>query len=109
LRNPELGNKDRLQFNRISRETRGGTLIVYADSIWPKIQVQVLTFTGLSKEQAAGLLTFMSVHLGREIGFVDWEHRLWRGVITNPNDAVVQDGRGCMYSASLEFEGALVT
>ena len=38
LRSPELGNKDRLQFNRISRETRGGTLIVFADPMWPKVQ-----------------------------------------------------------------------
>ena len=36
LRKPEFGNKDRLQFNRISRETRGGTLIVFADPMWPK-------------------------------------------------------------------------
>ena len=31
LRSPEFGNKDRLTFTRISRETRGGTLIVFAD------------------------------------------------------------------------------
>jgi hypothetical protein len=38
LRPPNLGNKDRLGFNRISRETRGGTLIVFADPMWPKTQ-----------------------------------------------------------------------
>ena len=107
LRSPELGNKDRLSFNRISRETRGGTLVVYADPIWPKTQVQVLSFTGLTETQAADLLNFMSNHLGLEIGFVDWERRLWKGIITNPTDAVTQDGRGAMFSASLEFEGAL--
>jgi hypothetical protein len=107
LRSPELGNKDRLQFNRVSRETRGGTLVVYADPMWPKVQVQVLSFTGLTRDQAQHLLSFMSSHLGLEIGFIDWEQRLWTGVITNPNDAVTQDGRGAMYSASLEFEGAL--
>jgi hypothetical protein len=107
LRSPELGNKDRLAFNRISRETRGGTLVVYADPIWPKTQVQVLSFTGLSETQAADLLNFMSSHLGLEIGFVDWENRLWKGVITNPTEAVTQDGQGAMFAASLEFEGAL--
>ena len=104
LRSPEFGNKDRLQFNRISRETRGGTLIVFADPIWPKIETQVLTFTGLSQTQAFALQTFISTYLGLEVGFVDWEQRYWQGVITNTTEPVVQDGRGCMFTASLEFE-----
>jgi hypothetical protein len=108
LRSPELGNKDRLQFNRISRETRGGTLVVYADPIWPKVQVQVLTFTGLVESQARGLLDFLAAHLGEEVGWIDWEQRRWRGIITNPTDAVVQDGRE-MYTANVELEGTLAT
>ena len=55
LRAPEFGNKDRLQFNRISRETRGGTLIVYADPMWPKTQTLVLTFSALKPAQAEAL------------------------------------------------------
>jgi hypothetical protein len=108
LRSPDLGNKDRLQFNRITRETRGGTLIVFADPLWPKVQVQVLSFSGLSETEARGLLDFMTTHLGLEIGYVDWEHRYWTGVITNTTEPMVQDGRG-MYAASFEFEGELAT
>ena len=108
LRSAELGNKDRLQFTRISRETRGGTLIVFADPTWPKVQTQVLTFTALTQDQARGLLDFLAAHLGEEIGFIDWELRQWRGIITNPSDAVVQDGRR-MYTANVELEGELVT
>ena len=67
LRTPNLGNKDRLAFNRISRETRGGTLIVYADPIWPKIQTLALTFSGLSTTEAQDLLQF----LGRSFGSTD--------------------------------------
>ena len=108
LRSPEFGNKDRLQFNRISRETRGGTLIVFADPIWPKVETQVLTFSGLTQTQAQALQDFIAAHLGLEVGFVDWEQRYWKGVITNTTDAVVQDGRE-MYTASLEFECELTT
>ena len=108
LRSPDLGNKDRLQFNRITRETRGGTLIVFADPLWPKVQVQVLSFSGLSETEARGLLDFMTTHLGLEIGYVDWEQRYWTGVITNTTEPMVQDGRG-MYTASFEFEGELAT
>jgi hypothetical protein len=109
LRNPEFGNKDRLQFNRISRETRGGTLVVLADPMWPKVETQVLTFTGLAQTQAQSLLSFLQSYLGQEVGFMDWEGRYWKGIVTNTTDPVVQDGRGAMYTASLEFECELTT
>ena len=103
LRNPEFGNKDRLQFNRISRETRGGKLIVFADPVWPKVETQVLTISGLRYEQAQAYLAFADAHLGMEVGFVDWEGFFWKGVITNPNDPAVEDGRD-MFTISFEFE-----
>jgi hypothetical protein len=107
LRAPNFGNKDRLAFNRILRETRGGTLIVFADPIWPKIQTLVLTFSGLRNAQTRQLLAFLDAHLGEEIGLLDWEGRTWKGIITTPADPVVQDGKDS-YTASMEFEGELV-
>jgi hypothetical protein len=107
LRAPNLGNKDRLSFNRIVRETRGGTLIVFADPIWPKVQTLVLTFSGLHNAQKQQLLAFLDAHLGQEIGLLDWEGRHWKGVIMTPTDPVVQDARDS-FSASMEFEGELV-
>lgn len=109
LRAPNLGNRDRLQMTRISREMRGGTLIVFADPMWPKIQTLVLNFSGLTWAEASGLHTFMDDHLGQEIGVLDWEHRYWTGVITNLGDPIVHDGRGCQYSVGFEFEGELAT
>ena len=108
LRKPEFGNKDRLHFNRISRETRGGTLIVFADPMWPKTQTLVLTFAALRPDQAFNLQRFMETYLGLEIGLMDWEGRQWTGVIVNPNDPVVQDSK-YSYTASFEFEGQLVS
>ena len=93
-------------FNRISRETRGGTLVVFADPIWPKIQTLSLTFSGLTLTEADALLAFCDAHLGQEIGLLDWEHRYWKGVIMTPEDPIVQDTRDT-YSASFEFEGEL--
>jgi hypothetical protein len=104
LRTPNLGNLDRLSFNRIQRETRGGTLVIYADPVWPKTQTLVLSFSGLRQEEARNLLTFIEDHLGQEIGLIDWEHRYWRGVITAPDQPIVQDGRDS-YTASFEFQG----
>jgi hypothetical protein len=107
LRAPNFGNKDRLGFNRVLRETRGGTLIVFADPIWPKIQTLVLNFSGLTSDQTQQLLAFLDAHLGEEVGVYDWEHRYWTGVITTPTEPVVQDGHD-RFSASFEFEGELV-
>jgi hypothetical protein len=106
LRAPNLGNKDRLSFNRVLRETRGGTLVVYADPIWPKIQTLVLSFSGLHDTEAQELLEFFDNHLGQEIGLLDWEHQYWVGIVTTPDDPVVQDGKDS-FSASFEFEGEL--
>lgn len=106
LKTPNLGNKDRLSFNRVLRETRGGTLIVFADPIWPKVQTLVLTFSGLFRVEAHKLQTFINDHLGQEIGLIDWEHRYWRGVITSPNEPLVED-KFDSFTTSFDFEGDL--
>ena len=106
LSTPNLGNLDRLSFNRIQRETRGGTLIVFADPDWPRIQTLVLSFSGLLNVEAQALLTFMDDYLGREIGLIDWEHRYWRGIIVTPDEPIVED-RFDSFTASFSFEGEL--
>lgn len=106
LKTPNLGNKDRLSFHRVLQETRGGTLIVFADPIWPKIQTLVLTFSGLLRVESQELLTFIDDHLGQEIGMIDWEHRFWRGVITNPDEPAIED-RFDSYTINISFEGEL--
>ncbi len=106
VRAPNLGNRDRLSFDRINRETRGGTLQVFADPQWPKIQTLVLSFSGLKRTEAHELLRFMNEHLGVMVGLVDWEQRYWEGVIVTTQDAIVADHHDS-YSASFSFEGVL--
>jgi hypothetical protein len=93
LRAPEMDNRDRNAYTRITRETMGGKLIVYADPTWPKVRTMVVTIIGLKTTQAADYQTFIRNTLGMEIGVTDWEGRLWAGVITNPEEPVTQDGR----------------
>lgn len=108
LRAPDLGNRDRLSFARINRETRGGTLIVYANPIWPKIQTLALSFSGLKRDDAQALLTFIHDHLGEQIKLLDWEGREWTGVIMTPNEPITEDSRN-RFTASFEFEGEPVS
>lgn len=105
LKAPRFGNRDRLQMNRISRETRGGTLITFADPAWPKVQTLVLQWLGLTESAAMELLDFIEEHLGREIHLEDWEGRTWVGVIMEADPAVEDGKRG--YSLGLTFEGEL--
>ncbi len=111
LRAPELDNIERIAFNRINRETRGGKLTVFADPNWPKTQTIVATFIGLTQTEIDNLLDFFVTHVGAEIGMQDWEGREWIGVITTPNETAVQDGASCTgrgWTITFEFEGVLV-
>ena len=107
LRAPSFGNRERLDTTRIQRETVGGTLTVFADPIWPKVHSLQMQFQSLKVEQARGLMTFIERWLGQEIGIYDYEGRIWKGVITNPAEAVVHNGRES-YSATLEIEAERV-
>jgi hypothetical protein len=107
LRAPELDNIDRVAFNRISRETRGGQLTVFADPTWPQVQTVIVTFVGLLKAEVDDLHDFFVSYVGEEIGMSDWEGREWIGVVTTPNEAAVHDGKG-NWTITFEFEGVLV-
>jgi hypothetical protein len=105
FKNPSFGDTHRLSFDRINLESRGGSLIVFADPIWPKIETLLLSFSALTREKAHALKAFMRAHLGQEIRLIDHEHRAWIGVITNPQDPLVEDRRGS-FTASFDFEGS---
>lgn len=109
LRAPRLGNSEGVQSLRINRETRGGSLIVFADPKWPQFVRLVMQFQALSRAQGLDLLNFLDETLGHVIGLQDHEGRAWKGVVTNPDEALVQDGRGCQYSASIEMEAEFVS
>jgi len=107
LRNPEPDNSDVLSFNRIKRESRGGSLIIFADPKWPKSQTLHLTVNNLTGQQVSDMKNFMMASLGREIGLLDWENRQWRGVIKTPDAQITQQGRHNR-SITFEFQGEVV-
>jgi len=107
LRAPEFGNREGISATRIVRESMGGTLTVFADPDWPKVHTLTMSFAALKQTQARDLLDFMERWLGQEIGIYDYEGRIWKGVITNPTEAVTQDGLE-RYSVNLEIEAERV-
>lgn len=108
-RKPNFGNVQRIALTRINRLTRGGTLDVYRDPIWPKTETLLYSISSLTRQKAKDLLQFMDDYIGLEVRLIDQEDRLWRGIVTVPNDPMVQDGRGsCNFTVSFEFQGELV-
>lgn len=107
LRKPELDNRDRNAYTRINDETRGGKLVVFSDPDWPHVRTLAVTIIGLLESEVDELQTFMQATLGQEIGLTDWEGRLWKGVIINPNEVATQDGRA-MWTVTFEFEGEML-
>lgn len=107
LRNPVFGNAHRLEYQRINRTSRGGTLLIYADPVWPKQQVLVIQVDGLKESKKTEFLQFLNLSLGKEVGLLDHESRQWKGIITTPEAAATQVDRNS-YSISFEFEGELV-
>lgn len=108
LRKPELDNRDRNAYSRARGETRGGKLLVYSDPIWPNVRTLVVTVIGLTESEVDEFQTFVYATIGQEIGLTDWEGRLWKGFITNPNEPAVQNGRD-NWAISFQFEGEMLS
>ncbi len=92
LRTPNFGDRDRNQFNRINRESRGGSLQVYRDPKWPKIRSLVMDYSGVKDSEVDGIIKFLEDTLGLEISFRDWNSRVWTGIVTTPEAEVVRTG-----------------
>lgn len=110
LRNPESDDNERLGFNRINRETRGGELNVYGDPTWAKVNTLLFTITALPDghgncpDTLNEFLDFIHENLGYEIYLHDWTGVSWRGVITTPDEAATEDEDG-YWTVTFEFEG----
>lgn len=111
LRNPETDDIDRLGFNRINRETRGGELNVFGDPNWAKVNTLLFTIVALADgkldncpDVIVATLDFFQTYLGQEILLHDYTGTSWRGVVTTPNERATEDADG-WWTLAFEFEG----
>lgn len=108
LPSPNFGNNYSLTVTRVNTESRGGTLLVFTDpECWPITETLQLSISNMKSEVGKALLTWFEEHLGEEIRLIDYEGRAWVGVITTPDDPIVEDSRN-RWTGSFEFEGELV-
>jgi len=108
LRNPEIGDIQRVHGEGIVRRTRGGDLKIFRDNDWPQGQTNVYEFRALTAAQKDDLISFLQDYAGLEIGIEDHLGQDWTGVITSSPNEIVTVRDACSYDASFEFYGAKV-
>ncbi len=106
FRRPNLGNQDELSFQRISRKTRGGDLIIFRDAEWPKTEVQIIQFDFNTEAELRNMQNMIKLTLGSYMYYTDHENKRWLGFIQNPDAEGVQSGIN-HYTITLKFEGDL--
>jgi len=106
IRSPRLGDKDEITHTRISRETRGGLLLIFKSSDWPEIEKLTMEFEGLTKAKAEEAFYFNQQTAGKQITLTDWEGNSWTGTMMTSN--MVKNKDNCGVSLTIEFEGSRV-
>lgn len=107
FRQPTMGNRDDISFQRINRRSRGGDVIIFRDDDWPKTETLALTFDFDQEVDKNRLLYLLKISLGEELTYLDHENKLWSGVIQNPDTEAVQTGRNS-FIIQVVFEGDMV-
>lgn len=108
LRNPQFNNKIVPKINRILRYSRGYSLVVYRDPVWLKQTIINWNFVALTKVEAEDALDFFLLTAGKEIKLTDFESRVYKGILLNPENPISQESKdACSYTLKVDFQGTL--
>jgi len=108
LSNPEFGNATVLEESTSIVRLRNGKVTVFRDPQWPSYFKHSYQFNlGCRDPSIQSILDFLKESLGQEIQITDYEGRLWKSVITNPNTPVSQQHTNLVVFG-LDVEGELI-
>lgn len=105
LPNPQFGNADEIEPRVVNNVSRGGSINIFRDAIWPNNRTHRYTIPLITDTKRTELFSFLKLCLGKEITVTDHEDRTYTGIILNPDNAVAtnrNDSCG-QYTASLEI------
>lgn len=100
---PDFQNHERAQYSRVNRRTRGGDLMIFRESYWPKSRTFSMQWSHLTAEQRETLRIFVMTNLGKVMTLFDHENRSFQVIITTPENEVREDKRDA-HTATLDFE-----
>jgi hypothetical protein len=104
---PDFGNTESLGQTRVSRNSRGGTFIIFRAPFWPTTDEFSVTFSYLSAAEVARLRYVVSGPgaPGQLCTYTDHEGRSRTVIVTNPEFDATQSGR-FNYVVNLRFQTA---
>ncbi len=106
LKAPAIGDFEDITYQRIIRETSGGTLKNFRQSTWPKTRTLNYAFDNLDCGQIDTIQTFLKATIGLQVTLTDYWGRTWLGVITNP-DTQYQETSRTTRTITIVFQGVL--
>jgi len=102
LRNPNFGDEESIDYNRIVHRSRGGDLLITTLDNW-KVRVFNYSFSGFKQTDVDKLKGFMKDSLGLTINMKDHNNNQYNALILNPETAFEQVGRN-NFNVNLEIE-----
>ena len=107
LTSPNLGNEIGLNESLSVVRLKSGQVVVFKDPIWPSFYKHTYTFAlRCTDPSVQSILDFLKISLGHYIKVKDYEGRIWKHIITNPNTPIAQSHID-LVTFQLDFEGEL--
>ena len=82
---PDFENTESPQYTRVNKTTRGGDLIIFRDSQWPKTLVLSYSWSNLLYNDRVNLMNFIINTVGQIINLLDYEGVNHSVYIKNPD------------------------
>lgn len=104
LRTPEFNDIGLLEFSRVQKRSRGNTLILYRDPIWPKSKTFNFSIRALTQVSRDEIIAFCRASIGQWVKFTDWRSQEHKVIILNPSNSITQEGRGCQFTWKVDLQ-----
>ena len=103
LRNPKLGNSQKLDESTLVRETRTHILKVFKDTNWPSYEINSWEFEAICITEKDEFITFIEANVAAEITITDHNGDSHVGVIMTPDIDIVTKQDDTFYNFRFEF------
>lgn len=94
LRNPNYGEKYRLDDGRVNRATPAGKRFIYRDSQWPESIILSYDFSNISHTTLDELKTFLETNAGLEIQVIDHLGNIVTCIVIAPTINITNESDG---------------
>jgi len=109
LRNPEFGNVETIDVERIFTRTRGNTIRSAQPALWPEETRLSFNIRMVTATEKTAILLFIQQSLGKLITYTDQDARIWEGVIDDPSNVEITEEANCnAYAVNFDLVATLV-